>query len=99
MTSGMRRKERSRIAYIVVGAGVALFAAGLFWAIRPAVCNNEAMYPGDTCVVSSGSSVSTLDYEQEVQSQRTTAAVLMVLGPAVVVGGTVILVRNRRKHR
>jgi hypothetical protein len=95
----MRRNERSGIGYIVVVVGLALFAAGLFWALRPAVCNNQAMYPGDRCVIYSGTSVSTLNYEQEVRSQRTTAAVLMVLGPAAVVGGIVILRRNRRTRR
>jgi hypothetical protein len=95
----MRRNQRSGIGYIVVVVGSALFAAGLFWALRPAVCNNQAMYPGDRCVIYSGSSVTTLDYEQERQSQRTTAAVLIGVGPAAVVGGIVILRRSRRKHR
>ena len=95
----MRRSERSAVGYVVVVAGLALFAAGLFWAARPVVCNNQAMYPGDTCVMYSGSSVTTLDYEQAWRSQRTTAAVLLVLGSAAVVGGIVILGRSRRKHR
>lgn len=95
----MRRNQRSGIGYIVVVVGLALFAAGLFWAMRPVVCDNQAMQPGDRCVVYSGSSVSTLDYEQEVQSQRTTAAVLLALGPAAVIGGIVILRRNRRTRR
>lgn len=95
----MRRKQRSGTGYIVVVVGLALFAAGILWALRPAVCNNQAMYPGDRCVVYSGSSVSTLDYEQEVRSQRTTALVLLVLVPAIIVGGIVILSRNRRTRR
>jgi hypothetical protein len=40
-----------------------------------------------------------MDYEQAQRSQRTTAAVLMVLGPAAIVGGIVIISRYRRTRR
>ena len=95
----MRRNQRSGIGYLVIVVGLVLFAAGLFWAMRPVVCDNQAMQPGDRCFISSGSSYSTLNYEQARQSQRTTAAVLLVLGPAAAVGGIVILSRNRRRRR
>ncbi|PRX92414.1 hypothetical protein [Allonocardiopsis opalescens] len=86
------------VAAMVVG--VFLLIGGVVTLTQTEVmCGGDAMQPGDTCVETDGSRRTERSYEEQAANNRTTATVMLVLGPLVSVGGGVWLMLNRRAVR